>query len=68
VEPFFPLYDNGRSLFYEDTEDMVLAAVEDPSAYATTFVYVGTYRDNRYDGALYWILKTMEMIRLLDAG
>ena len=101
AESFYPLYDNGRSLFYEDTEEMVRAAVETPSAYATTFGYAGTYWDYiqeiaaergnlsqlvnldisesdvadilreagftgyRYDGALRWILKTMEMIRSL---
>ena len=100
-ESFYPLYDNGRSLFYEDTEEMVRAAVENPSVYATTFGYAGTYWDYiqeiaaergnlsnlvspdisendvadilreagftgyRYDGALSWILKTMEMIRSL---
>lgn len=45
IESFYPLYDNGRSLFYEDTEEMVRAAVEDPAAYATTFGYAGTYWD-----------------------
>lgn len=101
AESFYPLYDNGRSLFYEDTEEMVLAAMEDPAAYATTFGYAGTYWDYvqeiaaergdlsqlinldisesdvadilreagftgyRYDGALRWILKTVEMIRSL---
>ena len=45
VESFYPLYDNGRSLFYEDTEEMVVAAVNDPAAYATTFGYAGTYWD-----------------------
>ena len=45
VESFYPLYDNGRSLFYEDTEEMVEAAIADPALYATTFGYVGTYWD-----------------------
>jgi hypothetical protein len=45
IESFYPLYDNGRSLFYEDTEETVLAAVKNPSAYATTFGYTGTYWD-----------------------
>ena len=44
-ESFYPLYDNGRSLFYEDTEEMVQAAVLDPVQYATTFGYAGTYWD-----------------------
>jgi len=44
-ESFYPLYDNGRSLFYEDTEEMVARAVADPITYATTFGYTGTYWD-----------------------
>ena len=100
-ESFYPLYDNGRSLFYEDTEEMVRAAVRDPAKYATTFGYSGTYWDYikemaadgvpvgslidltitrdeiadilqtagftgyRFDGALEWIVKTIEMIRAL---
>ncbi|MCL1877353.1 MAG: hypothetical protein FWF80_00695 [Defluviitaleaceae bacterium] len=44
-ESFYPLYDNGRSLFYEDTEEMVQAAVSDPVKYATAFGYAGTYWD-----------------------
>jgi len=45
-ESFYPLYDNGRSLFYEDTEEMVREAVRDPSNYATAFGYAGTYWDS----------------------
>lgn len=44
-ESFYPLYDNGRSLFYEDTEEMVWQAVDDPVKYATSFGYSGTYWD-----------------------
>jgi len=44
-ESFYPLYDNGRSLFYEDTEEMVKQAVADPKTYATAFGYSGTYWD-----------------------
>ncbi|MDR3314376.1 MAG: hypothetical protein LBS96_07970 [Oscillospiraceae bacterium] len=44
-ESFYPLYDNGRSLFYEDTEEMVRKAVADPAKYATGFGYAGTYWD-----------------------
>ena len=44
-ESFYPLYDNGRSLFYEDTEELVARAVSDPVRYATTFGYSGTYYD-----------------------
>ena len=44
-ETFYPLYDNGRSLFYEDTESLVADAVQDPATYSTTFGYAGTYWD-----------------------
>ena len=44
-ESFYPLYDNGRSLFYEDTEEMVERAVADPENHATAFGYSGTYWD-----------------------
>jgi len=44
-ESFYALYDNGRSLFYEDTEETVQKAVTDPVAYATGFGYSGTYWD-----------------------
>lgn len=44
-ESFYPLYDNGRSLFYEDTEEMVREAVANPALYATSFGISGTYWD-----------------------
>ena len=44
-ESFYPLYDNGRSLFYEDTEEMVKQAIADPESHSTTFGYSGTYWD-----------------------
>ena len=44
-ESFYPLYDNGRSLFYEDTEDFVNKACENIELYATGFGYSGTYYD-----------------------
>ena len=98
-EYFYPLYDNGRSLFYEDTEEMVEDALTDPATYATSFGFAGTYWDYvqeiatergtlsdlidlnitekdiadilkesgfkgyRYDGALRWIVKAIEMIK-----
>jgi len=101
AEAFYALYDNGRSLFYEDTKEMVREAVADPINYATSFGYSGTYWDYvqeiaaergslaglinlnisdndvksilqeadftgyRYEGALEWILKTLEMVRNL---
>jgi hypothetical protein len=100
-ESFYPLYDNGRSLFYEDTEEMARQAADDPEKHATTFGYSGTYWDYvkeiatertdiktllnlditrnevsdilknsgftgyRFDGALEWIVKTVDMIRTL---
>ena len=45
AESFYPLYDNGRCLFYEDTEEMAMRAVNDPVKYATSFGYSGTYWD-----------------------
>jgi len=99
TESFYPLYDNGRSLFYEDTEEMTMQAIADPARYATSFGYSGTYLDYvreiaeergrlnglinldirddeiavilneagfkgyRFDGALEWILRTIQMIR-----
>jgi hypothetical protein len=48
-ESFYPLYDNGRSLFYEDTEEMVERAVADPELYATVFGHSGTYWDYARD-------------------
>jgi hypothetical protein len=101
-ESFYALYDNGRSLFYEDTEEMVSRAVSEPARCATSFGYSGTYWDfareiakergglqgivncniseeeirkilteagftgYRFDGALKWILKTLDMIRALS--
>jgi len=97
-ESFYPLYDNGRSLFYEDTEEIVEKAIQNPAEYATTFGYSGTYWDYiqeiskeqdiksfiyldiseddvtailtetgfqgyRFNGALKWIMKTIEMIK-----
>ena len=44
-ESFYPLYDNGRSLFYEDTEEMVQQAAAAPAKYAANFGYSGTYWD-----------------------
>ena len=44
-EFFYPLYDNGRSLFYEDTEETARCAVDSPETYSTTFGYSGTYWD-----------------------
>ena len=100
-ESFYPLYDNGRSLFYEDTQEIVKKAISDPALFATGFGFSGTYWDYlqeiaaegenikelvnldvsekeiievlknarfegyRFEGALEWITKTLEMIRSL---
>ena len=48
-ESLYPLYDNGRSLFYEDAEQFVRDAATDPTTYATTFGYAGTYWDHLQD-------------------
>lgn len=45
IESFYPLYDNGRSLFYEDTEETTVRAAANPAEYATGFGYSGTYWD-----------------------
>lgn len=45
TECFYPLYDNGSSLFYEDTEETVVKAIMDLKSYATTFGYAGAYWD-----------------------
>ena len=44
-ERFYPLYDNGRSLFYEDTEETVQKACGDIRRFATTFGASGSYYD-----------------------
>lgn len=44
-ESFYPLYDNGRSLFYEDTDETVEKAVKDPVKFCTNFGPSGTYYD-----------------------
>ena len=45
-ECFYPLYDNGRSLFYEDTPETAENSVRDIELYATSFGYSGTYYDH----------------------
>lgn len=41
----YPLYDNGRSLFFEDTETFIKEAVKHVEMYATSFGEIGTYYD-----------------------
>ena len=42
----YPLYDNGRSLFYEDMEDTAKKAYTDVEKYTTTFGPAGSYLDH----------------------
>ena len=44
-ESFYPLYDNGRSLFYEDNENTATRACRDIETFATSFGASGTYYD-----------------------
>lgn len=48
-ESFYPLYDNGRSLFYQDNEKTMLQAAENPQIYCTTFGAEGSYYDHITD-------------------
>jgi hypothetical protein len=48
-ESFYPLYDNGRSLFYEDTEETVAKALRNVTAFSTAFGPKGTYWDHLTD-------------------
>ena len=48
-ETFYPLYDNGRSLFYQDNEKTIANDWKDPAVYCTTFGAVGTYYDHITD-------------------
>jgi len=41
----YPLYDNGRSLFFDETKEIVEQAVMDIEGYSTTFGEIGTYYD-----------------------
>ncbi|MDR3364793.1 MAG: hypothetical protein LBS91_07620 [Clostridiales Family XIII bacterium] len=62
-ETFYPLFDNGRSLFYEDREDFVGKAVADPALYATAFGPTGTYYD-----AMLEIAKDTDIAALVNLG
>jgi hypothetical protein len=44
-ETFYPLYDNGRSLFYEDTPETAEKAAADIKTFSTGFGPSGTYYD-----------------------
>ncbi len=49
IESFYPLYDNGRSLFYQDNEKTIANDWKSPSTFCTTFGVVGTYYDHITD-------------------
>jgi len=42
---FYPLYDNGRSLFFEDREETVHLCLKDIALNSTSFGEIGTYHD-----------------------
>ena len=44
-EEFYPLYDNGRRIFYEDREETVRKAAADIKGFSTAFGPSGTYYD-----------------------
>lgn len=48
-ESFYPLYDNGRSLFYQDTEETIERTCQNPAEYCTTFGTEGSYYDHITD-------------------
>lgn len=41
----YPLYDNGRSLFWDSKESTIKESIEDVALYSTSFGNVGTYYD-----------------------
>ena len=47
----YPLYDNGRSLFYEDKEEFMEKAINNIELYSSEFGPVGTYLDHIKDFA-----------------
>ena len=49
---FYKLYDNGRSLFFEDKEELINKAVLDIPLYSTEFGLTGTYFDYAMDISL----------------
>lgn len=49
TESFYPLYDNGRSLFYQETEETMEKACRNPKLYCTTFGAEGSFYDHITD-------------------
>ena len=62
LESFYPLYDNGRSLFYQDTEKTIASDWKNPAKFCTTFGAVGTYYDHITD----ILAKNPEALSLVD--
>lgn len=48
-ESFYPLYDNGRSLFHQDNEKTMIKSCENPIFYCTAFGAKGSYYDHVKD-------------------
>ena len=61
-ESFYPLYDNGRCLFYQDNEKTISEDWKDPTMFCTTFGTVGTYYDHITD----IVSKTPEALSLIN--
>ncbi|SDE04196.1 hypothetical protein SAMN02799630_04489 [Paenibacillus sp. UNCCL117] len=59
---FYPLYDNGRSLFHEDSAELSSAAVNNIELYSSEFGPIGTYFD--VVGDIAKETKPSELIRL----
>ena len=62
LESFYPLYDNDRSLFYQDTEKTIASGWKNPAKFCTTFGAVGTYYDHITD----ILAKNPEALSLVD--
>lgn len=59
---FYPLYDNGRSLFYGDSANTVKLAVSGPiEDWCTSFGNIGTYYD-----VVYQICKSRDISKLIN--
>lgn len=70
----YPLYDNGRSLFWEFGDDVIEDAISNPLSYLTTFGEVSTYYDSlcteqNYDLSCLSNLRRSNLKRImLEAG
>ena len=61
-ESFYPLYDNGRSLFYQDNNKTIEKAWQDPKLFCTTFGAEGSYYDHVTD----ILTRERESLSLID--